>query len=140
MHQRTYFAYIMSSLSRTLYTGVTNDLERRVFEHKEGRPGSFTARYNVNRLVYFEEFGDINQAITRENAIKSMTRRRKIELIESMNPDWQDLSQDWQEQDAESGTAACGRPERSEESRRGRSSFAPLRTARAASRARHARE
>jgi putative endonuclease len=53
----------MSSLSRTLYTGVTNDLERRVGEHKEGKPGSFTSRYKVNRLVYFEEFSDINQAI-----------------------------------------------------------------------------
>jgi putative endonuclease len=103
MHERNYFVYIMSSLSRTLYTGVTNDLQRRVFEHKEGRLGSFTARYNVKRLIYFEEFGDINQAITREKEIKRMTRRRKIELIESMNPDWQDLSQGWQEQDAESG-------------------------------------
>jgi putative endonuclease len=77
MRHRTYAAYIMSSLSRTLYTGVTNNLERRVFEHKERRPGSFTARYNVNRLVYFEE-----------KEIKSMTRRRKIRWIESMHPQW----------------------------------------------------
>jgi putative endonuclease len=54
---RIYYVYIMSSLSRTLYTGVTNNLERRIFEHKQGQPGSFTARDNVNRLVYFEEFG-----------------------------------------------------------------------------------
>ena len=79
----------MSSLSKTLYTGVTNDLERRVFEHKEPRPGSFTARYNVNRLVYFEEFADISQAITREKELKSLTRKRKIRLIESMNATWQ---------------------------------------------------
>jgi putative endonuclease len=64
-NRRTYYVYIMSSLSRTLYTGVTNNFERRVAEHKEGRPGSFTARYNINRLVYFEEFDDINQAISR---------------------------------------------------------------------------
>ena len=73
----------MSSLSRTLYTGVTSDpflacgssgqaLERRVLQHKGGKPGSFTARYNVNRLVYFEEFSDINQAITREKEIKAL--------------------------------------------------------------------
>ena len=84
----------MSSLSRTLYAGVTNDLERRVGEHKEGKPGSFTARYNVNRLVYFEEFSDINQAIAREKESKSMTRRQKMKLVESINPEWRDLSQE----------------------------------------------
>ncbi len=91
MGDRTYSVYIMSSPSSTLYTGVTNDLERRVFEHKEGRPGSFTSRYHVNRLVYFEEFGDIGEAIAREKEIKKMTRRRKIELIESTNSEWRDL-------------------------------------------------
>ncbi len=94
MRHHNYCVYIMSSLSRTLYAGVTNDLERRVGEHKEGKPGSFTARYNVNRLVYFEEFSDINQAIAREKEIKSMTRRQKIKLIESINPEWRDLSQE----------------------------------------------
>jgi putative endonuclease len=84
----------MSSLARTLYTGVTNHLERRVFEHKEGRPGSFTARYHANRLVYFEEFVYIDEAIAREKEIKQMTRRWKIRLIESMNPEWRDLSKD----------------------------------------------
>ena len=93
---RTYYVYIMSSLSRTLYTGITNNLERRIFEHKQGQPGSFTARYNVNRL---EEFGDINQAITREKEVKRMTRRRKI----SLNPDWRDLSSEWEQPEAESG-------------------------------------
>jgi putative endonuclease len=68
MDIRTYHIYIMCSLSRTLYTGVTNNLERRVFEHKQAQPGSFTARYNVNHLVYFEEFGDINQARRRSSA------------------------------------------------------------------------
>jgi putative endonuclease len=94
MRQRNFHMYIMSSLSRTLYTGVTNDLERRVFEHKEGKPGSFTARYRVNRLVYSEEFSEIAQAIAREKEIKSMTRKQKIKLIESINPGWRDLSQE----------------------------------------------
>jgi putative endonuclease len=94
MRQRNYHVYIMSSLSRTLYTGVTNDLERRVFEHKESTPGSFTARYRVNRLVYCEEFRDITQAIAREKDMKRMTRKRKINLIESSNPGWRDLSQE----------------------------------------------
>jgi putative endonuclease len=94
MRHHNYYVYIMSSLSRTLYAGVTNDLERRVGEHKESEPGSFTARYNINRLVYFEEFSDIDEAIAREKEIKSMTRRNKIKLIESINPEWHDLSQE----------------------------------------------
>jgi putative endonuclease len=84
----------MSSLSRTLYTDVTNDLDRRVSEHKDGKPGSFTARYRVNRLVYFEDFTNISQAIAREKEIKSMTRSKKIKLIESVNPEWRDFSQE----------------------------------------------
>ena len=93
MRQHNYYVYIMSSLSRTLYAGVTNDLERRVFEHKEGLPGSFTARYHINRLVYCERFGDIDQAIAREKEIKRLTRRQKVKLIESSNPHWYDLAQ-----------------------------------------------
>ena len=93
MRQHNYYLYIMGSVSRTLYTGVTNDLERRSMEHKEAKPGSFTARYKVNQLVYFEHFSDIDQAIDRETEIKSMARRTKVRLIESMNPDWLDLSQ-----------------------------------------------
>jgi putative endonuclease len=94
MQERAYFVYVMSSLSRTLYTGVTNDLERRVAEHKEGRSGSFTARYDVTRLVYFERFDDIRDEIAREKAIKRKLRAQKIALIESMNPHWQDLSKE----------------------------------------------
>jgi putative endonuclease len=86
----------MSSLSKTLYAGVTNDLERGVFEHKAWQSGSSTIRQKVDRLVYFEEFGDISQAIAREKKIKRMTRRVKDRLIKSMNPDWHDLSGDWQ--------------------------------------------
>jgi putative endonuclease len=92
MRSWNYYIYIMSSLSRTLYVGVTKDLERRVQEHKATTPGSFTARYNVNRLVYFEEFNDVNQAIEREKEIKRMTRARKIKLVESLNRQWLDLS------------------------------------------------
>ena len=103
MRQHNYYVYIMSSLSRTLYTGVTNDLERRAAEHREGQRGSFTARYKVNRLVYFEHFSDIDQAIAREKEIKRMTRRQKIKLIDSMNPDWRDLSQESQATAPESG-------------------------------------
>ena len=96
MFERTFYVYIMSSLSRTLYTGITNDLERRVAEHREGRnKASFTARYNVNLLVYFEEFGDVNAAIAREKEIKRLTRNRKIRLIELLNPAWTDLSRQW---------------------------------------------
>jgi putative endonuclease len=93
VRERAYFVYVMSSLSRTLYTGVTNDLERRVAEQKEGKPGSFTTRYNVTRLVYFQPFDYIHDAIARENGIKRMRRAQKIALIESMNPQWQDLSE-----------------------------------------------
>ena len=94
MHGRNYHVYIMSSVSRTLYVGVTNDLERRVQEHKAATPGSFTARYNVNLVVYCEEFSDINDAIAREKEIKDMTRARKIKLIETVNSQWRDLSAD----------------------------------------------
>jgi len=104
MRERSFYVYIMSSPSRTLYTGVTNDLERRVAEHKEGKkPGSFTARYKVNRLTYFEQLGDISEAIAREKEIKLLTRKRKIKLIESINPEWKDLSRQWEEPPPESG-------------------------------------
>jgi putative endonuclease len=95
MGNRTYYVYSMSSLSRVLYIGVTNDLERRVREHKERRPGSFTARYNATRLAYREEFANINDAIAREKKIKIVLRARKIELIESANPEWKDLGERW---------------------------------------------
>jgi putative endonuclease len=96
--RRTYYVYIMSSLSRTLYTGVTNNLERHVAEHKARRPGSFTARYNVTKLVYSEEFDDISQAIGRQSEIKQMARSTKIGLIESTNPEWRDFERQmsWQ--------------------------------------------
>ena len=82
----------MSSPSRTLYTGVTNDLERRVNEHKNGMFDGFTKRYRVNRLVYFQETNDVNAAIAAEKQIKGLSRSKKIALIEGENPTWQDLS------------------------------------------------
>jgi putative endonuclease len=82
----------MSSASRTLYTGVTNDLERRVNEHKTGAVPGFTKRYRINRLVYFQETDDIAAAIAAEKQIKGQSRARKIALIEAENPSWRDLS------------------------------------------------
>jgi putative endonuclease len=89
---RTYYVYIMASRSRVLYTGVTNNLARRVSEHKAGSIGSFTSRYGVNRLVYFEEFRYILDAIAREKQIKGWRRSRKVALIVRRNPSWQDLA------------------------------------------------
>lgn len=92
---KTYYVYIMASASRTLYTGVTNNLERRVLQHRRKQLPGFTSHYNIRRLVYFEVFGEIRDAITREKQIKSWRRIKKIALIESMNRDWNDLSADW---------------------------------------------
>ena len=92
---KQYYFYIMSSLSGTLYVGMTNDLGRRVWQHKEKEIDGFTKRYNVDRLVYFEEFSNVRDAIAREKLVKKWRRSKKIELIESMNPKWQDLSEDW---------------------------------------------
>jgi putative endonuclease len=92
---RFYYVYIMTNRSKTLYTGVTGYLERRVLEHKQGIKGEFAARYKIDRLVYFERFGDIHAAIAREKQIKGLLRIRKIALIVSMNPAWRDLSEEW---------------------------------------------
>src|SRR5262245_14602736 len=89
---RVFFVYIMASRSRVLYTGVTNDLARRVHEHKSGRNPGFTSRYRITRLVYFEEFDDIRDAIDREKQIKAWTRSRRVRLIEGRNPTWEDLA------------------------------------------------
>jgi putative endonuclease len=92
---KTYYVYIMASKSRTLYTGVTSNLERRVLEHRCQLLPGFTARNNINRLVHFEACCDIVAAITREKQIKSWSRKKKIALIESANRDWKDLSDGW---------------------------------------------
>jgi putative endonuclease len=87
---RTFYVYIMANRSRVLYTGVTNDLARRIDEHKQGLIPGFTSTYRIHRLVYFEEFTDIRDAIAREKAIKGWVRARKIRLIEQLNPTWED--------------------------------------------------
>jgi len=90
------FIYILTSKSyRVLYTGVTNDLVKRTYQHKHGLIDGFTKKYNVNKLVYYEVFEDIINAISREKQIKSWPRRRKLELINAMNPEWRDLSEDF---------------------------------------------
>jgi putative endonuclease len=88
----TYYVYIVASRSHVLYTGVTNDLERRVFEHKNKLTPGFTSKYNVDRLVYFEDTGDVLAAIAREKQVKAWTRAKRVALIESINPDWRDLA------------------------------------------------
>ena len=89
---KQYFVYILASKSRTLYIGITNNLHRRLYEHKHGLIQGFTAKYNVNRLVYYEYTEDVNAAIAREKELKGWLRAKKIGLIESINPAWDDLS------------------------------------------------
>jgi putative endonuclease len=90
-----HYVYTMASASRVLYTGVTNDLHRRVWEHKQKFIDGFTKRYNITRLVYYEETSDIRAAIEREKQIKGWLRAKKVALIESVNPGWSDLSEGW---------------------------------------------
>ena len=90
-----YFVYLMTNRSGTLYTGVTNDLERRVYEHKQGIGSEFTSKYAIRYLIYYEECGDVRDAIAREKEIKGWRRAKKMALIKSVNPDWRDLSADW---------------------------------------------
>jgi putative endonuclease len=97
---KQYFVYIMASKSKVLYTGVTNHLLRRVYEHKQLAVPGFTQKYRTTRLVYFENTSEINSAIEREKQIKGWLRARKVALIKSFNPKWEDLSVDWYEPDA----------------------------------------
>ncbi len=97
MHEGSYFAYVMASRSHTLYIGVTGDLHKRVFQHKWKEHDGFTARYNCDRLVWFERYQDVQRAIAREKELKGWRRSKKIALIESSNPGWIDLSRDWYE-------------------------------------------
>jgi putative endonuclease len=92
--QKSYFVYIMSNTTRMLYTGVTNDVEMRAFQHKSKRIPGFTQKYNLHKLVYFERFADVREAIRREKQIKGWLRSKKVALIESVNPLWLDLAED----------------------------------------------
>jgi len=91
----SYYVYILASKRNgTLYIGVTNDLKRRIYEHKNGLIDGFTKKYSVKNLVYYEQTNDVHEAILREKRLKKWNRDWKIKLIEEMNPDWKDLSED----------------------------------------------
>ena len=98
---KEYYVYIMTNKSRTLYTGVTNDLIRRVYEHKNKLVKGFTSRYNIQYLVYYESTSNVYAALEREKQIKGWLRKKKIALIDSINPEWVDLSEEWYESLAE---------------------------------------
>ena len=93
---RSHYVYILSNAARTLYIGVTNDLERLVHQHKQLAVPGFTATYRVTYLVHYEETSDVHEAIEREKQLKGWTRAKKVALVESGNPMWRDLSLDWQ--------------------------------------------
>jgi putative endonuclease len=96
---KEYYVYILSNKRGTLYVGVTSDLKQCVYRHKNKSLEGFTKKYNINRLVYYESCNDVIAAITREKQIKGLLRSKKIQLIKSANPHWQDLSKDWYEID-----------------------------------------
>jgi putative endonuclease len=93
--EQRYFVYIMANASKGLYTGVTNSIRRRVREHELKLAPGFAAQYNMTRLVYFESFEDVRNAIEREKQIKAWTRAKRLALVESTNPKWDDLSREW---------------------------------------------
>jgi putative endonuclease len=92
---KQYYVYIMTNQSGTLYIGVTNDLTRRISEHRQGQGGHFTSRYRITRLLYFEETRDIHAALNREKQLKGWTRAKKQALFATVNPKWEDLSASW---------------------------------------------
>jgi putative endonuclease len=92
---RKYFVYVLANRSRTIYTGITRSLKKRIPEHREGRVSGFTSRYRIHRLVHFEAFRDVHAAINREKEIKGWRRERKVALIEETNPTWSDLAEAW---------------------------------------------
>ena len=94
---KTYFVYILTNWNnKVLYTGITNNLQRRLAEHQSKLVDGFAEKYNANKLVYYDCTSDVREAIAREKQIKGWKRCRKIELIESVNPTWRDLSEDWE--------------------------------------------
>ena len=93
--RKEYYVYIMTNKSRTLYTGVTNNLMRRVYEHKNKMVPGFTNKYNIQFLVYYESAASIHSALQREKQFKGWLRSKKIALIDSVNPTWKDLSEEW---------------------------------------------
>ena len=96
--EKRYYVYIMASRSLTLYTGVTGDVYQRALQHKAGEIDGFTKKYHINRLVYYETFKYVNNALAREKQIKAWTRAKRLALIKTMNPAWQNLAEGWGEQ------------------------------------------
>jgi putative endonuclease len=90
-----FWVYIVGSQTGTLYVGMTNNIERRMREHKSGEVEGFASKYRCNRLVYWESFDEVQRAINREKPLKGWTRAKKIGLLESMNPRWADLAEKW---------------------------------------------
>ena len=103
---RHYYVYILTNRSKTLYVGVTNNLRRRVWQHKRGEGSAFCKQYKIDRLVYYESFDDVQRAIGREKQIKGWLRIRKIQLTVGLNPTWADLSAEWYEDIAVSQRSA----------------------------------
>ena len=92
---RQYYVYILTNRSGTLYVGMTNDLERRLYEHKNKLVPGFASKYNITQLAYFEQTSDVAFVVTREKQIKGWRRSKKVALIETDNPEWKDLSLGW---------------------------------------------
>lgn len=96
MSDHNYYVYILTNWNnKVIYIGITNDLKRRVYEHRNGLGGGFTEKYNVKKLVYFEHTNDVNSALKREKEIKKWRREKKDNLVISINPEWNDLSEGW---------------------------------------------
>src|ERR1700688_5068555 len=109
MREHRYFAYIVASRTGTLYIGMTNSLDRRVLQHKSGEIEGFASKYHCDRLVYYESFDDVHKAIGREKQLKGWSRAKKITLIESQNPRWEDFAEKWGAQTAFAGEAITNR-------------------------------
>ena len=95
MERHSYHVYMVASKSRVLYIGMTNTLERRIFEHKSDLIDGFSKQYRCHRLVYYESFDDVTKAINREKQLKRWNRGKKVWLIERQNPTWEDLAAEW---------------------------------------------
>jgi putative endonuclease len=110
MPKRLYYVYILASTSRILYTGITNSIQRRTYEHREKMVPGFTSRYNVTQLMYYEVFSDPRLAIGREKQIKAWRREKRVAFIESKNPGWRDLSEEWMPMKSkrDSSSPRCG--------------------------------
>ena len=93
-HSKDYYVYIMTNNSGTLYTGMSGHFARRIYQHKNRLIKGFSRRYNIERLVYYEQTNDVYTALEREKEIKGWSRKKKIALIEGMNPEWKDLAED----------------------------------------------